>query len=74
MNYNYVWLGKIVTTRSEQNSGSKANIFVEIETDLIPLNCVRFEETAGEVQEGTVSYADQATQVGVHHHKSDKTD
>ena len=33
---------------------SKANISVHIETYLISLNFVRFEETAGEVQEGAV--------------------
>ena len=42
---------------------------------MIPSNCVRLEETAREVEEGTVSQADETTGgVGDRHHKSDKTD
>ena len=43
--------------------------FSQIETYLIPLNYVRFVLTGGEVEEGAVSYADNA-RAGVGHRKS----
>ena len=59
---------------SERQRQDGENLPIRIETYLIPLNCVRFVETAREVEKRTVSYADEATGVSERHHKSDKTE